>query len=185
MKLGDPRAVDSLVLSLADPDPDTRLYSVWALGAIGDRRAAAALAPLLESEDPAVRKVAAYALGAMAAADAAAPLRGLLNDPVEDVAWNAALALARLGDPAGLSLLARMLDRRYLDTVMQPDEAGRPLPLSEDRKEEAMINALRSVGRLGDRTHLATLRSVRDADPSLRVRQVARETLDRLEPGTR
>jgi hypothetical protein len=182
-ELGDRRAVDSLSAALRDPDPDARLYAVWALGAIGDKRAAPILSPLLESEDPGVRKVAAYALGAMAAPEAAAALRGLLNDPVEDVAWNAALALARLGDDASLPLLARMIDRRYLDTVRQTDDTGRTLPLSEERKEEAMINALRSIGRLGDRTHLAALRAVRDADPSLRVRQVAREAIDQMKSG--
>ncbi len=179
-ELGDPRAVDSLTAALADPDPDARLYAVWALGAIGDRRAASPLIPLLESEDPGVRKVAAYALGAMAAGEAAAPLRGLLSDPVEDVAWNAALALARLGDGTGLPLLTRMLDRRYLDGVKQADSSGRAIPLSEKLKEEAMINAMRSIARLGDRTRLPALRTMRDTDPSLRVRQAAMEAIGLL-----
>ena len=99
------------------------------------------------------------------------------------MAWNAALALARLRDRAGLPLLVRMLDRAYLGSRSSVDEAGRPRLMTEDGKEEAMINALRSIARLRDRAHLRVLRAVRDADPSLKVRAAAREALDQIEPG--
>jgi len=46
--------------------------------------------------------------------------------------------------------------------------------------EEAIINALRSITNLGDRSRLKAVRTVRDSDPSLRVRQAAIETLQAL-----
>src|SRR2546425_8342087 len=101
---------------------------------MGARRAAPALLPILESDEAGLRKVTASALGAMEAPEAGAPLRGLLNDPVEEVAWNAALALARLRDRAGLPLLVRMLDRAYLGSRSSVDEAGRPRLMTEDGK---------------------------------------------------
>jgi HEAT repeat protein len=176
-ELRDPRGIDPLLAALRDDDLQTRIYAVWSLGAIGDSRAAPPLLPLLSSEESDLRKIAAYSLGSMEAPEAAPALRALLNDPVEDVAWNAALALARQRDAGGLPLLLRMLDRPYLEAVRRPDEAGRPRPLTDHQKEEAILNALRSIARLGDREHLVLLRRTRDHDPSLRVRQAAIETL--------
>jgi HEAT repeat protein/PBS lyase HEAT-like repeat-containing protein len=177
----DPRAVEPLVQSLQDPDVQTAIYSAWALGTIGDARAAAGLVPLLEHEDPGLRKIAAYALGTLDDPASLAPLRGLLHDPVEDVAWNAALSLARRGDRAGLPLLVRMLDRAYLDRVLRADDSGRPQPLTEEQKEDAITNALRSLVLLRDPDHLDLLRGLRDGDPNLRVRQAAFESLAALQ----
>jgi HEAT repeat protein/PBS lyase HEAT-like repeat-containing protein len=181
----DRRAVDALDRALQDPDAQTVLYAAWALGTIGDARAAPDLIPLLEHQDPGLRKIAAYALGALDSPEALGPLRGLLNDPVEDVAWNAALSLARRGDRTGLPLLLRMLDRSYLERQQRPDESGRPRALTEDQKEEAIRNALSSLVLLRDTDHLDVLRGLRDSDPNLRVRQAAFESLAALDTPVR
>jgi len=179
-ELRDARAVEPLVQALQDADVQTAIYAAWALGRIGDARAAPALVPLLEHEDPGLRKVAAYALGPLDDPASVAPLRGLLHDPVDDVAWNAALSLARRGDRTGVPLLLRMLDRTYLDRVQREDESGRPRALTEDQKEEAILNALRSLVLLRDAAHLDALQKIADSDPSLRVRQAALESLASL-----
>ena len=181
-ELREPAALEALMAAVRDDaDLETRLYAAWALGDLGDARAAPALVLLLDSDEPDLRKIAAYALGSLRGGagieDALAPV---VHDPVEDVAWNAALALARRGDRRGLPLLRRMLDRPYLDRVRRPDEHGRPLPLTEAQKEEAMLNALRSLTRLGDPSDREALARLRDSDPSLRVRHAAGETLRSL-----
>src|SRR3989442_985013 len=122
-------------------------------------------------EDPRVRRYLALSLP---------PLRALLHDPVEDVAWNAALSLARRGDRSGLPLLHRMLDRTYLDGVQRADESGRPRALTEEQKEDAIKNALRSLVLLGDTAALDDIRRLRDDDPNLRVRQEAFGSIEAL-----
>src|SRR5262249_45766077 len=182
----DPRGVTTLLDALNDPDTQTVIYAAWSLGSIGDGRAASGLIPLLDHPDPGLRKMAAYALGAADGPEATDPLRALIHDPVEDVAWNAALSLARRGDRTGLPLIQRLLDRSYLDGVRREDEFGRPRGLTEDQKEETIRSALRSVVRLGDTEHLDLLRALRDSDPNLRVRQAAFEALAALQaPGSR
>ncbi len=176
----DPRAVEALLEALHDTDVQTAIYAAWALGAIGDARAAPGLLPLLDHEDAGLRKISAYALGALDAPESIAPLRALLHDPVEDVAWNAALSLARRDDRSGLPLLRRMLDRAYLDRVRRADESGTERALTEEQKEDAITNALRSLVRLGDTANLDAVRALRDSDPNLRVRQVAFESLEAL-----
>ncbi len=184
---GDPRALAALVDAAAgDADPETRIYAAWGLGAIGDARGAPGLLPLLEADDPGLRKVAVYALGSLPAATGlATPIRRLLHDPVEDVAWNAALALARQGDPGGAPLLSRMIDRAYLDAVRRDDGTGVLRTLSELQKEEAILAGLQGLARVGDRTHRESIGALRDSDPSLRVRQGAFETLAALEQAHR
>ena len=176
----DPRAVGALLEALHDTDAQTAIYAAWALGALGDPRAAPGLIPLLDHEDPGLRKIAAYALGALDVPESLPPLRALLHDPVEDVAWNAALSLARRGDRSGLPLLHRMLDRAYLDGVQRADESGRPRALTEEQKEDAIKNALRSLVLLGDTGALDDIRRLRDGDPNLRVRQEAFGSLEAL-----
>jgi hypothetical protein len=187
-ELADPRTAGSLAAAARDdPDVETRLYAAWGLGAIGDPGAAATLTALLEDEEPDLRKIAAHALGALAAGPAVDDaLSRLLHDPVEDVAWNAALALARHRDHRGLPLLGRMLDRAYLDGVTRPDPDGRRAPLTEVQKEEALVNALASIARLGDSGPAPAMRRLRERDPSLRVREAARAALAALqEPANR
>jgi HEAT repeat protein len=180
LELRDRRSVDALLASIGDADLQTRLYVVWALGEIGEARAAGALLPLLGDEEADLRKIAAHALGSMPGPGVGEALRAAINDPVDDVAWNAALSLARLGDRSGVPLLARMLDRGYLAGIRRPDPDGRVRGLSERQMEEAMLGAMRALARLGDRDHLALLRALRDGDPSLQVRQAALETLEAL-----
>ena len=95
------------------------------------------------------------------------------------------LALARLHDRAGLPIIVRLLDRNYLDEVESPDADGRMRPLPEAQKEEIMINALRALATLGGEVEIDAIHALRDADPSLSVRQAAFETLERLEPAGR
>lgn len=104
--------------------------------------------------------------------DIAKALKQLLNNGSDDVRWNAALALARLGDRAGIPTFKAMLDRRNLNRIDK---------LSDKRKMLIMINAMRAI-RLIKATELkAEVQAVSDSDPNLRVRQAAREILQFFE----
>lgn len=181
-ELRDPSSVEALLSALDDDDLQTRLYAVEALGAIADPRALATLLPLVGAPEPDLRKVAAHALGSMDGTETRSALRGALNDPIIDVAWNAALSLARIGDPEGAPLLARMLDRDYLRGVTRADEEGVPRRMTERQIRQAMINALHGLVRLEDRSRLETIRMVAGSDPDLQVRQAALQALDALSP---
>lgn len=181
-ELRDPSSVEALLSALDDDDLQTRLYAVEALGAIADPRALATLLPLVGAPEPDLRKVTAHALGSMDGTETRSALRGALNDPIIDVAWNAALSLARIGDPEGAPLLARMLDRDYLRGVTRADEEGVPRSMTERQIRQAMINALHGLVRLEDRSRLGTIRMVAGSDPDLQVRQAALQALDALSP---
>ena len=98
-----------------DPDPETRLYAVWALGMLGDprgRRRRAGGVPLARTPECARwRRTSSASSGTRAAVPR---LQVLLEDRVPDVRWNAAIALATLGDRSGLAVLRSMVDREAL-----------------------------------------------------------------------
>jgi HEAT repeat protein len=178
-RLGDRRAVPVLVRELGEgeggsaPDAETRIYAIWALGALGDAAALPALARMAASDDAGVRKAAVHALGALPGEEQTAALRRALDDGVEDVRWNAALALGRQGDDAAVPVLLQMLDRERLAAIQG---------LTADQQEEAVMQAVAAAARLPDPALRAALERLREGDPSLRVRDAARRALAGASP---
>jgi HEAT repeats/PBS lyase HEAT-like repeat len=182
-RLGDRRAVPALLQAAKEAapdgphsDPDTQIYAVWALGAIGDPQAEPALLELAKGEDAGVRKAAVHALGSLPGDASRQALSAALADPVEDVRWNAAVALARRRDPAAAPVLLEMLDRAHLATIETLKE--------EDQRVEVMLQAAEAAGVVPDPRLRTTLESLRDHDPSLKVREAARAALEGRAPAS-
>jgi len=168
--LHHPDAAAPLIGSLGDPDPNVRLHAAKALGAFeGVSEAVGPLAGLLDDEDPALRKVAIHALGRTHDRAAVAALLPRLDDPVQDVRWNAALALAVIGDASGRGVIGEMLDRRRLDAIEG---------ISEGQKISALINGTQAAYLLRDSQLLEAVAKLSTDDPSLRVREVALRVLE-------
>lgn len=168
-----PDAVPLLTEALTDPDSDTRISAIWALGSIGDAAAAPALMELYASDDAGIRKMTVYALGALPGDLQVRTLQTALNDTATDVKWNAAVALARHGRRDGLPVLREMLDRAHVERSLQRGAGAR----DEDRAGEVMINSLRAVASLKEGTLREPVLTLSRQDPSMRVRQAALEAL--------
>ncbi|HEX6810899.1 MAG TPA: PVC-type heme-binding CxxCH protein [Planctomycetota bacterium] len=122
--LVDLGAKDALLASAKAPHSRlARLHGIWGLGILGRRDAAALdeVQPLLEDGDADVRAMAARVLGDARIAKAAKPLAKALQDLNSRVKKEAALALARIGEPAGeaatkplLALLRHNDDRDHV-----------------------------------------------------------------------
>jgi HEAT repeat protein len=170
--VGDPRAVPALLEALADDDPETRIYAIWALGSLGDERAVAPLLELAQHDDPGIRKMVVYSLGTLRAEEARTTLHAALEDYQMDVAWNAAIALAKLGDASGRGRILQMLDREFLDSVTE---------MTEEQRAEAMMNAMKGAVLLGDPAFRESLEQISEQDPNLKVRQAAFEALAQMD----
>jgi HEAT repeat protein len=171
-RLKDPRAVPLLIEALdEDPgqaaDAETQIYALWALGAIADPAALPALMQAAKSSDPGLRKTAVHALGSFPGDASRAALAEALQDAVEDVRWNAAIALARRGDAAGAPVLASLLDREHLKA------AG----LGPELCEDTLLQGVAVAPGLKDEGVRKALEKLRDGDPSLKVREAARKAL--------
>ena len=170
-RLGDRAAVPALREALDEDaaDSETVIYSIWALGTIADPVAVPDLVRFAQSEDRGYRKAAVHALGAFGTdAGAHAALVAALGDAADDVRWNAAIALGRRGDPAAAPVLLHMLDRPAL---------ARTEGVTPEQAEAATLSAIPAAAAQRDASFRTALEALRDKDPSLKVREAAREAL--------
>ena len=153
----------------------------------GARRAIDPLVRIIqEIRRPETRLVACTALSVLAGPDdrhVIAALEATRLSSEGEVAWSAALALARLGSPKGKSTLLDLLDRSFLEEEGRyetQDETGRVqrYKLQPGRVDEILIAAITAVAKLDDgdiRSRIEVLAS----DPSPAVSQKAAEVVDR------
>lgn len=178
-RLGKAQAVPALLEYLRGvargegTDSETHIYAVWALGAIADETAIPVLVALSTHDDPGLRKTAVHALGVFRSEEATAAVEKALGDPVDDVRWNAALALARHGNPAAVPVLGQMLDRGQL---------ARSEAVTPDQAEEILLQAIAGAVPLSDPTLAARLTELSNDDPSLKVRAAAHRSLEQQSP---
>src|SRR5712692_2429883 len=116
-------AVADLTHALDDPDGETRISVIWALGSSGDPVVVPRLMPLYQAQDSdaGVRKMVVYALGALPGETQIDTLRTALQDTAPDVRWNAAVALSRHNRHEGVDVLRQMLDRTYVEQTVKRD----------------------------------------------------------------
>ena len=170
--LSDPRSVKSLWDATEDADDETRLYALWSLGKLGAEGLQEKVLEYLNDPDPGMRKLAAHLLGSLDWNLSKSGLRAALSDPVDDVKWNAALSLAKLGDSAGIDILEMMLDRQYLSGHEQMDEI---------LKEQTIKSAVYAIGTLRVEGLKERLTDLKDSDPNMKVRQAAIDALNMFE----
>jgi HEAT repeat protein len=169
-------AVAQLTQALDDPDSETRISVIWALGSSGDPAVVPRLMPLYTAPDadPGIRKIVVYALGALPG-DAQLPiLRTALQDPVHDVRWNAAVALARKGQHDGVPVLRQMLDRGYVEQAVKRDVRQDD---DQDPIADVMISGLRAAAALKDESLKPAVTTLSESDRSMKVRSAAIEAL--------
>ena len=166
--IGDRRATPLLTEALSDHETETRLYALIALGELKDPASVPQLLETARDGDKDVRKTAFYALGEVHDPRAVEALVAGLDDSVPDVRWNAAIALAQFGDRRAAPVLRGMLDRSMLNRV-----AG----IRDDQAEDAMIVALSVYPKLVGAEARPELQKIAASDPSLRVRDAAKQAL--------
>ena len=101
-KIGDPRAVESLIYVLENPYEavQVRYGAVLALGEIGDPRAVEPLIATLADKDPMMREAAVLALGEIGDPRAVEPLTATLADKDPTMQEAAVGALGKIRGPA-------------------------------------------------------------------------------------
>jgi HEAT repeat protein len=148
-----------------------QIYTLMALGLIGDNAAVPGVLQQLHNEDSSVRKYAAYVLGSLNDPGAIHDLQVALNDVKEDVRWNAAIALARLGDGSGTDLLLKLIDRSQTETTSD---------MTAEQKSELMTNAVKSLALLKSDEARDKIKALSESDPDLNVRGAAIEALKKF-----
>ena len=169
-------AIADLTAALDDPDSESRISVIWALGSSGDPAVVQRLIPLFTAQDtdPGIRKMVVYALGALPGQDQMNTLRTALQDGTADVRWNAAIALARKGSADGVPVLRQMLDRAYVERTVTREVR---LDADQDPVADVMISGLRAAATLKDDSLKPLIAEISKEDKSLKVRDAALEAL--------
>jgi hypothetical protein len=158
-----PEAAGPLVVRATDAaDPQTARAAVEALAVLAANLAATdqdfsepsavtdALLAASQTADGGLRSAAAFTLGVVGGHGAADRLDTLLADGADDVRYNAATGLARLGRADAYDTLEEMLGL--------PDEAARPGDEAAQsrryRRALIVVNALKAIGLLVDASSL-------------------------------
>jgi len=204
--LADPAARDPLVNALSDPSPRVKGAAAEALGLIGDAAAAPAIgrmaaalvdAGMLSTLPPeaddvrrdtaaAAYRFAVYALARLKAFDAlsAAALDRAGQPRVHW--WPVAFALQRIEDPRALPALTtfakdphpytRAFAAKGLGALKDRSAVATLLPMVTSTDRSVAVEAIRSIGRLGDPTAAPALLKIVQtgkSDPAIRVEAVA------------
>jgi HEAT repeat protein len=169
-------AVADLTHALEDPDSETRISVIWALGSSGDPAVVPRLVSLYTAQDSdaGIRKMIVYALGALPGDAQTDTLRTALQDGTADVRWNAAVALARHNNHEGVGVLKQMLDRPYVEQTVKRDVR---VDEDQDPVADVMISGLRAAASLKDAALRPAVERLSQTDKSLKVRQAAIEAL--------
>jgi HEAT repeat protein len=144
------------------------MNNLLALGTIADKSATSAVVARLTSSDPAVRKMAAFVLSAIKDPAANRDLQVSLNDGNDEVRWYAAIALAQTGDPSGVEVLTRLIDRGYLEQLQG---------FAPEQKSQLLINAVKCLGLLKFEPAKDRILALSQGDPDLAVRDASLEAL--------
>jgi HEAT repeat protein len=172
-------AVAALTQALEDPDSETRISVIWALGSSGDPAAVPRLLALYTAPDTdaGIRKMIVYALGALPGDAQITVLRTALQDSTADVRWNAAVALARHGRREGEAVVRQMLDRPYVEQAVTREVRQ---DADQDPVADVMISGLRAAAVLKDEGLKPTVVVLSQQDKSMKVREAALEALKQI-----
>lgn len=151
-------------------DREAELPSViYALGILRDREANQAIIAHLNHPEPVIRNRAVMALGFIGEPSSLPRLKEALGDKEPNVQWNAAVALAKLGDASGRDLLFQLLDRQYYEAFPEVDLV---------EQDQAIQVAIEAAAMLKDPDLMSKIRDLSLSDKNMNVRRSATKALE-------
>ena len=160
---------DALLTGLGDDNRESRLAAIQAVGMIGTKTATAHLQELASKADyPDERLAATISLGLVGDSKSIPLLQKLLDDEEPNIRWDAAIALAKMGDTSGAYIIANLLDRNYLNAFPEVDEV---------EKNQAIMIAIKVSSQLKDDRFVTNLVGLAESDINLKIRDAAMKTL--------
>ncbi|MEE8437471.1 MAG: HEAT repeat domain-containing protein [Candidatus Neomarinimicrobiota bacterium] len=167
----DSRYVSTLARGLDDNDPNTVASCVYALGLIRDPVLLDKMELLKNHDNAQVRLQLVIALGYLGNDSAIPVLQEKLGDEEENVVWDAAVALAKLGDSSGRKILINLLDRNYFTTFPNIDE---------EEQAAAILVAIRTSVFIQNSELKKSLEVLKSTDHNLKIQEAARTALEQF-----
>ena len=161
----------SLINGLEDKSLETRIAAIQALGMIKYAAAVNPISQLIETADNESERLSATISLGMIGDDSAVPhLIKLLEDEEANIRWDAAIALAKMGNDSGAYIIEGLLDRDYLNKFSEID------PVEQNK---VLMVAIKTASILFDKRFEGNLISLSKNDKDLSIRDAAIKALEK------
>jgi len=162
---------ESLVSGLKDDNIETRIAAIQALGMIQYAPAVNSISTLIKTADTESERLSGtIALGMIGDISAIPFLIKLLEDEQANIRWDAAIALAKMGNSDGAYIIEGLLDRDYLNKFSEID------PVEQKR---VLMVAIKTAAILFDKRFEDNLISLSKYDEDLSIRDAAIKVLEK------
>ena len=169
-RTGDATYGESLMTALNDDSAEIVTAATQALGLIQYSPAVAQLSMMAtSSEFQAVRLASAISLGQIGDRSSLPLLKNLLDDEEANIRWDAAIALAKMGNNSGSSIINSLLNRSYYKNFKEIDSW---------ETEKAILVAIQVGSQLGGEEFKLNLLTLAKEDPNMEIRNAALKTLE-------
>ena len=160
-----------LLDGLKDESIETRIAAIQALGMIQYTPAVNSISALIETADSESERLSATISLGMIGDNSAVPfLIKLLEDEQANIRWDAAIALAKMGNNEGAYIIEGLLDREYLNKFSEID------PVEQKR---VLMIAIKTASILFDKGFEDNLISLSKNDKDLSIRDAAIKALEK------
>ena len=171
-RTGDDTYGESLMTALNDDSAEIVTAATQALGLIQYSPAVSQLSMMAtSSEFQAVRLASAISLGQIGDELSLPLLKNLLNDEEANIRWDAAIALAKMGNNSGSSIINSLLNRSYYKNFKEIDSW---------ETEKAILVAIQVSSQLGGEEFKLNLLTLAKEDPNMEIRNAALKTLENV-----
>ena len=161
----------SLIIGLEDKSLETRIAAIQALGMIKYAAAVNPISQLIKTADNESERLSATISLGMIGDDSAVPLLiKLLEDEEANIRWDAAIALAKMGNDRGAYIIEGLLDRDYLNKFSEID------PVEQNK---VLMVAIKTASILFDKRFEDNLISLSKNDKDLSIRDAAIKALEK------
>ena len=147
---------------------DSLISIIYALGSLRDSGAVSSIHQYVDHPQSEVRLAAVITLGNIGQLSSIQHLQEALNDTEENVRWDAAIALTKMGDSLGHQVILRLLDREYLDKFSEVD------PYEQN---QIILVAIRASTHIKSPVLSEVIKKLSKNDPNMKVRNAAMEAL--------
>tara|TARA_B110000008_G_scaffold52437_1_gene51592 strand:- start:2 stop:895 length:894 start_codon:yes stop_codon:yes gene_type:complete len=162
---------DALLDGLKDESIETRIAAIQALGMIQYKPAVNSINTLIKTADSESERLSAtISLGMIGDISAVPFLIKLLEDEQANIRWDAAIALAKMGNSEGAYIIEGLLDREYLNKFSEID------PVEQKR---VLMIAIKTASILFDKRFEDNLISLSKNDKDLSIRDAAIKALEK------
>ena len=160
-----------LIKGLEDESRESRLAAIQAVGMVKANSSVDNLISILNTSDYQDERLAAtMSLGFIGNPKSASTLIELLEDNEPNIRWDAAVALAKMGNKSCIPVIRNLMEREYLETFPE---------LDQNEVNKVMMTAIQASTIIKDEIFEEKLLDLARSDNNLTIRDAAIKTLQR------